>query len=307
MSVTTQVNNIVIEPVDLRFGNQHLVCFDTVAGTSLGADYVAVSSKTVDYYVWFNTGADTDPAPSGKTELVEVSILSGDSAVQVATKMATAINTVSATTGIHAKAKANEGKVLVEVKDMGAPLSAAGAGTSTMVATIINQGSELPLGYIDGNVELAVAGTFFDVTAHQTGSELISKLLTGTELGPLTVTLKETVAAKLKEFLEVLGGEVTPAGGTAVTAIGALAGTKQFTNVFAYSKMLVMHPTKNDADDYSGDFAFWVSYPNINNLMISGEEDRKLEIEFSFFLDEKRVNEASKMVYGDWTQNFLKA
>lgn len=306
MSATTNVQNIVIEPVDLSFGNQHLVCFDTVAGTGLGGDYISISSKTVDYYVWFNTGADLDPAPMGKTELVEVSILSGDTAAQVATKAAAAINAVVGVE-FNAVAKAGEGKLLVEVKGLGAPLSAFAAGTSGFTATVLRAGSLLPIGYIDGNVELALSGQFFDVTAHQTGSEIISRLLTGTEVGPLTVTLKETVASKLKEFIEILGEAYTPAGGEEVSGIGALSGTKQFSNIFQYSKMLVMHPTKNAADNYDNDFAFWVAYPNINNLLISGEEDRKLEIQFSFFLDELRVNDVSKVVYGDWTQNFLKA
>jgi hypothetical protein len=119
--------------------------------------------------------------------------------------------------------------------------------------------------------------------------------------------MKETVAAKLKELMEVAGVAYTPSGGTEVTAIGALAGSKQFSNVFPYCRSLVMHPTKNAAANLDNDFMFWVAYPNLSNLVISGEEDRKLEVEFSFFLDEQIVNEASKMVYGDWSQNYLKA
>lgn len=305
MSVTSSVSNVVIEPVDLAFGNQHLVCFDTVVGTSLGGKYFAVSDLTTDYYVWYNTGASIDPAPAGKTELVEVAILAGDSAAVVAQKTAAAINGVVSPT-VHAQNLASQGKLLVEVKGLGAPLSAAAAGDSTFTVTVLREGSSLPLGLIDGNVELTVSGQFFDITAHQTGTELLGRLITGTEVGPLTVTLKETTAAKLKEFLEVLGQEYTPAGGTAVSAVGALDGSKQFQNVFSSSKMLVMHPTKNAAANLDGDFAFWLAYPNINNLSISGEEDRKIEVEFSFFLDERRVNEAKKLVYGDWQQNFLK-
>jgi hypothetical protein len=307
MSVTTQVSNVVVEPVDAVIGNQHLVCFDTVAGTGLGADHFLVSSKTVDYYVWFNTGASIDPAPAGKTSLVAagVSVLVGDTAAQIAVKTAAAINAV-ATPPMHAKAVTNQGKLLVEVKGLGAPLSAFAAGTSGFTVTILKAGSELPLGYLDGNVEFGLAETLFDIVSHQTGSEVIGKIRTGSELGPITLTLKETVAAKLKELLEIPGTAYTPGAGTEVSGLGALAGSKQFSNAFTDTRMLVLHPTKNLATNLANDFCFWASYPNISNLVISGEEDRKVELEVSIFLDENRVNEVSKLVYGDWQQNFLK-
>lgn len=305
MSVTTQVSNVVVEPVDAVLGNQHLVCFDTVAGTGLGGDHFLVSSKTVDYYVWFNTGASVDPAPVGKTELAEVAILVGDSAAQIAVKTAAAINAV-VTPPMHAKAVTDQGKLLVEVKGLGAPLSAAGAGTSGFTVTVLKAGSELPLGYLDGNVEFGLAETLFDIVAHQTGSEVIGKIRTGSELGPITLTLKETVAAKLKELLEIPGTAYTPGSGTEVSGLGALSGSKQFSNAFSDTKMLVLHPTKNLATNLANDFCFWAAYPNISNLVISGEEDRKVELEVSIFLDENRVNEVSKLVYGDWQQNFLK-
>ncbi len=305
MSSTTQVSNVVVEPVDAVIGNQHLVCFDTVAGTGLGGDHFLVSSQTVDYYVWYNTGASVDPAPSGKTELAEVAILVGDSAAAVAQKTAAAINALVGAS-LHAKQVGSEAKLLVEVKGLGAPLSAAGAGTSGFTVTVLKAGSELPLGFLEGSVEFGLAETLFDIVTHQTGSEIIGKIRTGSELGPITLTLKETVAAKLKELLEIPGQAYTPAGGTEVSGLGALSGSKQFTNAFSDTKMLVLHPTKNAASNLDNDFCFWAAYPNISNLLISGEEDRKVELEVSIFLDENRVNEVSKLVYGDWQQNFLK-
>jgi len=308
MATTSQISNIVIEPVELSWGNQHLVCFDTVSGAAISANYFSVSNLTTDYYVWYNTGASVDPAPAGKTELAEVAVLVGDTAILIATKTVAAINALANPLNLfHAVAVSGQGKFKLELKGLGAVNSVWSNGTSTFVVTIIKTGSKLDIGYIDGNVELALAQQLFDVTAHQAGTEVLGKLVTGTELGPLSVTMKETVAAKLKELMEVAGVSFTPSGGTEVTAIGALAGSKQFENVFPYSRTLVMHPTKNLATNLSNDFAFWVAYPNLNNLIISGEEDRKLEVEFSFFLDEERANEASKMVFGDWQQNYLKA
>lgn len=305
MSTTTQVSNVVVEPVDAVIGNQHLVCFDTTAGTSISAKYFSVSSLDTDYYVWYNTGASVDPAPGGKTELVEVAVLAGDTAIQIATKTAAAINGV-VSPKFHAKAVSGAGKVLVELKGLGVVNSAWAAGTTAFVPTVLKAGSSLPLGYLDGNVEFGLAETLFDIVAHQTGREVIGKIRTGSELGPITLTLKETVAAKLKELLEIPGTAYTPGSGTEVSGLGALSGSKQFSNAFSDTKMLVLHPTKNAASNLVNDFCFWAAYPNISNLVISGEEDRKVELEVSIFLDENRVNEVSKLVYGDWQQNFLK-
>ena len=70
---------------------------------------------------------------------------------------------------------------------------------------------------------------------------------------------------------------------------------------------MILHPTKKDPTDRDTDFAMWKAYPKINALTFSGEEDRKLEVEFSIYLDENRENKVSKMVFGEWYQNFLKA
>lgn len=299
----SNVENIVIEPVDLRWGNQHLACVETVEGTGLDGAYFLVSDLDTEFYVWYNTGASVDPAPANKTG-IEVSVLVADSAAVVATKTETAIN--ASTLKGHAKAQTGKGSLLIQLKELGAPVVAFADVDTTFTIEVVRAGSVLDIGFIDGNVELAVSAQLFDVVAHQTGTEVVAQLITGSEVGPLTVTMKETVIEKLKEIVRVLGTDFTPAGGDEVTGIGALAGSKQFQNVFQFSKQLIMHPTKNAATDYTGDFCFWVAYPNLNNLSFSGEEDRKAEVEFTFFLDQARVNQVSKMVIGDWTQNFLK-
>lgn len=309
MSSNNSVSNIVIEPVDIVWGSQHRVCFSTIDDVAgfLGAKYFTFSTPSVKGYVWFNTGASTDPAPSGFVEIAEVSIASGDSAALVASKAAAAINLVDVAAGLHAKASSN--LLVLEAKALGAPLAAATAGTSTFSLSIQRAGSSLVMGYTDGNVEIGTELGLFDVTAHQTGSELLGQLVTGSSVGPISLTLKETVAARLKEFIEVYGEGYTPVAGTSPTEVsgwGALAGSKQFSNIGNLGRKLVLHPTKNDASDLSGDLAFWNSFPNLTNLLISGEENRSVSVDFSVFLDESRVNEVSKFVYGDHTQNFLK-
>jgi hypothetical protein len=137
----------------------------------------------------------------------------------------------------------------------------------------------------------------------------LGQIVTGSTVGPISVVLKETVAAKLKEFIEVYGEAYTPSVGTGPTEVsgwGALDGSKQFSNIATLGRKLVLHPTKNASSNLAGDLAFWNTFPNLTQLMISGEENRTVTVDFSVYLDESKVNEVSKFVYGDHTQNFLK-
>lgn len=60
-------------------------------GGSLGGKYLLIESIDTLYYVWFNTGASTDPAPAGRTGL-EVNISSNDSAITIATAFTAKMN-----------------------------------------------------------------------------------------------------------------------------------------------------------------------------------------------------------------------
>lgn len=309
MATQNAVSNIVIEPVDIAWGSQHRVCFGAVADVagSLGGKYLKFSTPTKKGYVWWNTGASVDPAPVGYDELAEVAITIGDSASTVASLTAAELNSNDVANGSHAKSSG--ANLLIEAKEMGAPLEAALVATSGFSVLVQREGSLLAMGYTDGNVEIGTELGLFDVTAHQTGTELLGQLVTGSTVGPISVVLKETIAARLKEFIEVYGEAFTPSVGTGPTEVsgwGALAGSKQFSNIANLGRKLVLHPTKNDAADLTGDLTFWNSFPNLTQIMISGEENRSLTVDFSVFLDESRVNEVSKFVYGDHTQNFLK-
>jgi len=65
------------------------------AGTSLDGKYWELwgyNSGEKEYYVWFNTGSSTEPTHTGTG--IEVAVLVGDTAIQVATKVKTAIDLV---------------------------------------------------------------------------------------------------------------------------------------------------------------------------------------------------------------------
>jgi hypothetical protein len=308
MSTSNQIANVVIEPVDAVYGAQHLVCFTTIADTagSLGGDHFRFSTPGGKFYVWYSHNSGVDPAPAGYTEVEVSTVVNNDTATAVATKTATAINAVAATNLFHAKSTG--ANLLLEAKLIGAPVEAASVNTSGFTLLVVKAGFELALGYFEpGEVSVGMSEELFDVKAHQTGSQMLGQLRTGVTAGPVTLNLIEATTAKLKTLLEKgIGVAYTPAAGTAVTAVGALAGSKQFTNVTADGGKLVLHPTKNASTNYADDLCFWLAYPKLNSLIYDGESQKKIEVEFNVFLNEYKVNEGSIFVLGDHTQNFLK-
>lgn len=296
------ISNVVIEPVDALFGAQHRVKVEMVADSAgdLADTYFLFSTPTADFYIYNGT----DPALSGKTG-VSFTRADNDSAATLAAAVATAVNTDAATNKFHAKA--TNGYVILEAKEMGAPNAAAADGDMGVTVTVQKLGFDLEIGYLDGDVEVTMDEQLFDLMAHQTGSQLLGQLRTGVTAGPITLTLKEATVSKLQTLMQKgIATEYTPDGGTAVTAVGALAGSKQFGNVTADGGKLVLHPTANASTVYSGDYCFWLAYPKLSGITLSGESDKKIAVEFNIFLDSSRVNEASVMVYGDHTQNYLK-
>ncbi len=73
-------------------GVQEITSVTTLAGGALTqSGSFNISSPTTNYYVWYNVdAAGTDPAPAGRTG-IEVAVLSGDSADQVAIKTVNAM------------------------------------------------------------------------------------------------------------------------------------------------------------------------------------------------------------------------
>jgi hypothetical protein len=84
------VGSAIVQIDNLSFGNVNGAALAT--GTT--GLYFDTSSPSVSYRVWFNTGGESAPS-AGSAVLVPVSVLAGDSPVQVASKAAAAVNLIA--------------------------------------------------------------------------------------------------------------------------------------------------------------------------------------------------------------------
>lgn len=304
MAISTQVQNISIEPVDPRWGNEEMWCVETVADVALSLAGTYFTGEAIDldgvitkYHVWMDDGVASDPAPAGSTAIA-ASLTSGDSAATVAAAIVTAVN--ASALDIVASDKLN-GVLLIQNKFMGAVADSADVDSGF---TLSQQqiGSRLDIGFTE-EIELTMSELLLDVTASQLGAEVVARLRNGNEVGPVSIAMKESTAAKIKSIMEVGGELVTPSGGTQVASWGR---SKNFLNVVSDSKKLVLHPTRKAITDLSEDWAMWRAYPNLSSINFSGESERMITVEFTIYQDELKQDEASKLVFGDHSQNFLK-
>lgn len=308
--MANSVQNIKIEPADLFWEVQQLDRITAVADSagSLNDTYFLVSVPTDadvadDYYVWYNVNsAGTDPALAGKTG-IEVALATGATAIQVASATATAIDAVSAFNSSVDYSLSS--RFMVQAKYAGTTgVASADSGTATgFTFTAVRSGDKFPVGFIDGSIEIGLSEDLVDVTAQQTGSNIIERIRSGRNIDAISIPMKETSAAKIKEIVEAGGSTFTPSGGTELSGWG---NAQDFDNVSSDSRKLVFHPVRKLSTDRSTDWCFWRAYPVIDALNFSGEDTQLLTVSFSILPDEEIRQDGRLFVYGDHTQNVLR-
>ena len=302
MACATQIQNVKIDPVDVYFEQPEMFCMEQVADVagSLGGTYWTFDTPSNAYYVWYDTGSDVDPAVANRIG-VEISITASDSAAVISGLVVTALDALA---DVNAKlADGSVDDVVVEAVASGAVTAAADVDAGVTI-TQLRAGADLDLGLIEGNVTFGLAQETFEVTAHQQGPQVLGRIITAKNIESVSIQLKETDVAKLKAFIEAAGASTTPAGGTEVFGYGT--GTNGL-NQDTKARKLVFNPRSSGGRSVKGsDYCFWRAFPNVSELLFSGEEDNKITVEFQIQRDEKKVANLDTFIVGDHTQNLLK-
>lgn len=299
------LSNIRIEPGDWTWGNPETTRVACVADSSDSLDgtyFTLYNTAGVKFHVWYNTsgGSATDPAPAGSTA-IEVALTTDDTAADVASATATAINSIAA---FNSKIDSeNSGSLIIQNVGVGAVTAVVTDVDTGFTMTQLREGSSFEIGYIDGDVSVGFTENFFDVTAQQAGSDILDRIRTGNTVNDISIAMKEGVAANLKTLMEVGGASVTPNGGTEVTGYGQ---SKRFTNVSNQCRQLICHPIRKAANDFLEDFCIWRAYPMLNDYSYSGEANRIINVTFMVIPDALIANAQNKFVFGNHRQLFLK-
>ena len=295
--MSVNVGNIKIEPCDAiwQIEEQWLVGCAADVASSLNNDYFFIySGANAKFHVWFNVGgAGVDPAPSGSTGIT-VAIAANASASAVASAVQAAVDG-----NANFVASVQEStKVLITADAVGETDDYGGGTVVGFTFTQCQEGGNINFGYLEGDIEVALEESTNEVTAHQTGPELLAELRQG-KSAEITMTLKECDAENLKNVFSASGGAYTPSGGTELFGWGSL---KQGQSTVVAAKRLILHPVVLGDTEYTRDLCFWKAYPLPDTLTFSGENPQTLSVTFKCYRDDSKPEEINFFSYGDWTQ-----
>lgn len=298
------VANIKIEPMVVKWGEdiaqqQLITCIADVSGSLNNQYFMLYDVDGTRRYVWLNVNsAGTDPAISGATEL-EVALSTNSTAAATATAIASAIDGLAGYT-----ASASGSVITVNHVAFGIAKPAHDGGADTgFTFEVVKYGDQVEeLGLTDGSIEVATEAQNVDVTAHQSGSEIISHINTGNNVS-ITVSIKETTMAKLKKAFIQMGDAALPEGtGASATEVFGWGISRQFKQSHERARKLVLHPKVLPESNYSRDLCFWKAFAMPESLSFSGEEILTLPVNFMCYLDSSKPSAIQKFCYGDHTQ-----
>ena len=294
------VGGIKIEPVNVAWEIEeqwHIKCLANVSN-SLDGKYFKLGKAgqtTFSHYVWIDSGAAADPAPSGLTAVPVVVAASAAASVVAAAIQAA----VDALADFHASVSGDDVTITCDAVGDSAGVADPTSGGLGFTYTQCQEGGSLDLGLLDGDVEGGFEEKLLEITAHQTGVTPIADLRQGVSSN-LSLVMKEATVDKLKEiFAKAAGGTDTPSGGTEVLGWGT---SRQGLNTIVQARRLVLHPVATDTADKSGDLCFWKAYPQPEKLVFSGENPKTISVNWKFYLDSGKPAAIQLFAFGDWSQ-----
>lgn len=296
-----RAQNIKVQPHDVYFEAGERVCFDfkSAVAADLHLEYMTLYTPTGGTIViWFDLDAADPVAPAtGTVATIEVDITTGMTVAQMLTAVDAAHTAAGGepTTGYKATI---DGDVIVfeRINDTGEVATEATSSTTGIAADVITKGGGVYLGLLDGDITFTPTAETLDITAHQTGSTVLSKIIqnVGAEV---ELTLKEVTKDIYQELFKVSGGEYTPTVGTTLYGYGT---AKIASNLLKFAKRLRLHPVSKANNDRSEDWCFWLTIPELGGMTFSGENPQTLPVTFTAFPDDSRNENISVFSQGDW-------
>lgn len=185
---------------------------DDVSGSLGGTYWTFTAQDTTDanYYVWFNTGASTDPAPGGTG--IEVAISADDLAETVAIAMVAALQAEATSSGLFTVSRAGDTASLVN-KNKGAVTAAADGTAPDDTGFSISQSQQGLDPAVAGLDDPAVLGVRVDLVGGSTAitnAAETAAALNAAENVEATVTINAAQLDQIQWTAEY-GGAVTSA------------------------------------------------------------------------------------------------
>ena len=294
--MSASASNVKIVPVDVTWEIEEQVCVDFVGAVAAdlnGLHFNLYDEAGTEYNVFYDLDAAGTPNPGSGTG-VEVDVATGDSVASILSDTQTAIEAATGYTG-----RVDDTRLFLTLDNTGKVASDAADVDTGFAVAIVNKGGSTYLGLLDGNVEPSFTEDLLPLTAHQFGTSVLAELRQGNN-AEVTLALKESTNALYQEIFGAGGSTFTPGAGTELYGWGD---SKQGANTIVNARRLVFHPVINDASDRSEDLTFWLSYPNPDSIVYSGEDFKLLNVTFKTYLDLGKPKAIRRFAFGDSSQS----
>lgn len=296
--------NIKVEPMVVNWGEDvmQVQTITTVADSSGSLNnqyFMFYEPNGTKHYCWFNiNSAGVDPAVSGATGHA-VTGATNVTAADIATAAAAVLTAVS---GFDCTASDNVLTLTNTTAGRCKPVHDGAADTGFTFVVDVYGDTAADVGYTDGSIEVAFEMQNVDVTANQTGSEVISHINTGNNL-TVTINFKETSYNQMRKiFGDIADSEIPEGTGLTSTEVFGFGTSRQFKQTYGRAKKLVLHPKVLASNDYSRDLCFWKAIAMPESLAFSGEEIMTVPVTFQIYLDTTKKASIAKFCYGNHTQ-----
>ena len=297
MACDKRSTGIVLEGCQVFFGKKNKTCV-TPTHPVVESSAFKFSTPTIKYYAWMNDGAGVDPALAGYTA-IEVDTTAATDEAGVAAALKTAIEAgaeVLATISSDTLSLSLENIVIGTVLEASADIDTAFDIHTDLVGVGGNLGKTEA---IDVSMEVET----FEVTANQTGSTILDKIITGISAEASTTLLQMTKENWSLLIGEGVGGNYTPSAGTEVSGYGSDSVNKSFFNI---AGELVLHPLRLADDDYSRDFTLHQAVAQPASINFDSTEKQGMEVTFTGMLDETKNGAVNLFSFGDSSQDLRK-
>lgn len=298
-------STFLLSAADVTWAREELSCVDvTVAATALDGKYFTVDAPSShggannEFFVWYDLDASSvSPAPAGKTG-IEVDVVTGDTAEDVASKTQAAIDAQAL---LQAKVDPSDTSQVLIKSFYGGPVSNAAADVDTTFDVVtVSSGLGGDLGKTSGGAEVTMESTTVEIKSDQDGENKLDEVLTGNNV-ECTVSLMEMTPARWKTLVGgVTGDSYTPSGGTELTGFGS---SRQYSSLFDLGGRLILHPSRFAASDRSYDITFFKAAPKPASINFSAEEAQLMEVTFTALADSDVAEAIRVMAFGDTEQD----
>lgn len=279
--MTCRSAGLAIKPQKVFCASKKTFCVcidDDKTGADLLADYVTFYSNAnaAEYYIWFNDGTVTDPAPGGTGIEVTINAFDGGNAIAAA-----------ASAAIDAEADFCSGIApfdkrcfYVKVNGYDAtqdPVAGNVIGAANLDPMVESEGFFQDLGFTDGDFEISTNPETTQITCHQTGAIVVDEIIRS--ISPsVSITFKScTPAIQEKLIAGGFGLKCTDDNGDDHLGFGtSVIGT----SASGIGQRLILHPISRADGDETEDIVFPLAVPVIDSFTYSSENPATITATF---------------------------